>query len=1139
MQSDIINSNKLIVTDAASIVAKVAYAFIDVAFVYPITPATKISEKIDRLAYERKKNLFGEVVKIYEAQSEAGTAGMLHGALVYGALTATFTCSQGLLLMIPEIYRMVAEFLPVVIHVASRAIAKHALSIFCDHSDIYSCRQTGISIICSSNVQEAADFAMLSHLCAISSKSAFLHFFDGFLTSHEIQKIRSLEYENFKENLDLEALNKFRKSSINPERTVIRGSHQNSDVFFECCEAGNSHYEKISSEIVNYMQKINNKFNTNYQPFVYYGNANAERVIVAMGSICNVIEEVIDHLLQNSNNEKIGLIKVCVYRPFLSEYLEEVLPKSVEKISVLDRTKEPGSFGEPLFTDVAACINELRPGKIKVCGGRFGLGSRNTTPSDILAVFENMKSYNPKKRFTIGIIDDVTNLSLKPVALNKTKINEEFSVLIYGTGSDGSISSAESISEIIGENTNLYVQCLSNYGSSKMGGLTVSGLRFSNSKIKSSYFVEKSDFFICNNFYYIKNYDLTKFLNKNSIFLLNFPFPKEEIFERIPNYIFDFFIKNKISFYIINAKKIANEHNLGTYINVIMQTAFFRINKIFSEEKVLNLIKDSIERKYFSKGENIIESNFDIIEIAIPILINLEECFILNDNPMSSPPKTFKNKKISDFLNVYDGTIPNGTSKFKKNFIKNKVSRWIPKNCIQCNICSFVCPHAVIRPTALTQSEIKNAPKEIEYARMLGSRDLLFTLNIASDFCTGCELCVKSCPGKMGEKALVMNSDIGDSNLELFNYINSSGDKSEVFNNFERTTIKGSQFRSPLIEFSCACPGCGETIYAKLATQLFGERMLIANATGCSSIWGGAFDQVPYCCSKGKFENKIVKKYSPAWQNSLFEDAAEFGFGMLAAEKNIRLKLLKYVNNLFENTDDEHLKKACIKYKETFNSSRDNFAATENLISKLNCYQNSELVNLITSEKEYLSKKSIWVFGGDGWAYDIGFGGLDHVLASGENINVLVFDTEIYSNTGGQVSKATPQRAKAKFSLNGKKIPKKKLAKIMMTYENIYVAQVSFGANYSQCIRTFDEAENYNGPSLIIAYSPCIGHGIKGGMSNAMLASKLAVIYGHFQLFRYDPRLEKPFINDSPIQIKNRNEFEQTECRFIRRLHEN
>jgi pyruvate-ferredoxin/flavodoxin oxidoreductase len=1041
------NLNKKVLS-ANSVVAGIAYAFSEVICVYPITPSTEMSEKADKLAFKGKKNLFGEVAEVFESHSEVGSAGIIHGALTCGSLATTFTCSQGLLLMIPEMYRIAGEFLPAVIHVASRSLVRHALSIFCDHSDVYACRQTGFSIICSSSVQESADFAVLAHLCAIASRSPFLHFFDGFRTSNEIQKIRTWDYEGLKELFDEKALENFRGNSLSPSKLLLKGTNQNDDVFFEFCEASNKRIEETANVITEYIKKINLRTNSNYAPFMYCGDKKAERIIVAMGSICGAIEETVDFLL--SKGEKIGFVKVCVYRPFLSDFFNEILPQTVKKISVLDRTKESGSVGEPLFLDVIASISELKTKKIEIFNGRFG--TKDIDLGNILSVFDNMKLDSPKKKFTIGINDDVTYLSLEKNLSFNFANKDCYSVLIYGFASDGSVTSARNIAEIIGENTNLNVQCYSKHDSKKSGGVTVSHLRFSNNEIKSSYCIEKADFVVCNNFYYIYDLNLTSHMKKKSIFLLNCIYEEEELLNKLPEFFIKFIIENEIEFYVSNAYKIAEECNLGRFINTVMQTAFLKILPIFNEKNINNLVKESIKRNYAKKGEKTIESNFNAVDKTSYKLVQLK----IDPNMLNNFNKfKTKNYKVSDFINHIDGSVPVGTSCLRKNFNDNKIPKWISQNCIQCNICSLICPHAVIRPFVLDKDEIRNAPEGFDHLKMRGIDNLDFAISIASDHCTGCELCVRECPGKMGKKALVMSENKTD--MKYFNYANSLTEKKEILKIFPKTEIKGSQFRRPLLEFSCACPGCGQTAYVKLLTQLFGEALYISNATGCSSIWGGAFGEIPYCSNQN---------FAPVWQNSLFEDAAEFGFGMFL------------------------------------------------------------------SQKKQKGKKSFWIIGGDGWAYDIGFGGLDHVLASGENINILVLDTEIYSNTGGQQSKSTPKGAAVPFSLGGKKIPKKNLAKMLMTYRNVYVSQVAMGANHAQCLKAFLEAESYNGPSIIVAYSPCIGHGIKGGMSNSLNSSRLAVACGCWKLFRFNPELENSFIDDSPNENKNSDDYRKNERRF-------
>ena len=1068
-------------------VAIASYNFIDVACVYPITPSSEMAEKVDRLSYEGEKNLFGQKVIVREMQSEAGCAGMLHGALSTGALASSFTCSQGLLLMIPEMFRISAECLPGVIHVSSRSIAKHALSILGDHSDVYSCRQTGWSMICSSNAQEAHDFAIISHMSAIDSHYPFLHFFDGFRTSHEIRKIRILEKSDILEFFDINSVNEFRKTSLNPERNFIRGSNQVDDVYFQCCEALNIKKNYIVKNVEKYMNIFNSKFSTNYHPFVFYGDNQSEYLIIAMGSVCDTVEEVIDYLL--SQGRKVGMIKVNLFRPFCSEMLSNTIPITVKKISVLDKSKEFGASGNPLFLDVQASVKN-----VEVLRGRFGIGGKNTSFYDILNVFENMFSDNSKKEFTIGINDDVSNLSLN-FEKKYEYINKSKECKFFGLGSDGMIGSAKNITKIIGENSDFDIQYYPQYDSRKSGGLTISHLRFSTEKIKSEYYISKCDYLICSQLGYLFKYDFSNDLKKNSVLLIN---SHDKII--VPEKLYNFIKDNNVKVYSVDAKKIANQLGLGSFYGIVMQGAFFKIcsDLKFADQK--DLIKSYVKSFYKNKNQKIIESNLLAIDNAFEQVKEVKNIEISKNYEFQKDLNDLSVSEVKDFCN---GNTPCGTSKLRE--VNNVVvPKWISENCSQCGFCSFICPHGCIRIHKFKDDKFP--------VNCFVSSDK-FAVSIDSKHCTGCSLCEKVCPGMKGKKALQLVENINSPELVIKNSIRSS----------EINSIKDSQFRDPLMKFSSACPGCGETGYAKLVSQLFGERLMISNATGCSSIWGGCFNDIPYY--------KSDRGLGPAWQNPLFEDAAEFGIGMLDAHKSIRSSLLEKIQELLSYPLDESVKKSCLDYIQSFNLGNENLEASLNLINELKKINQHDIVKEIISKKEYLSKKSFWIFGGDGWAYDIGFSGLDHVLSSGENINVLVFDTEIYSNTGGQCSKATPEHASARFALGGKSRKKKNLSKMMMLYEDVYVAQVAMGANMHQCLKSFLEAESYDGPSLIVAYSPCIGHGINGGLSNSIDAQKLAVKSGHFDLFRFDPRSGE-IAYDSSSNESLKNEFFENEKRF-------
>ncbi|BED92375.1 MAG: pyruvate-flavodoxin oxidoreductase [Candidatus Paraimprobicoccus trichonymphae] len=1118
------------------------------AFIYPITPSSEMANQVDKFTYLEKKNIFDNTVVVRQMQSEGGVAGAMHGALSSGVLSNTYTASQGLLLMIPNMYKIAGELLPNVIHVSSRTIGTHALSIFGDHSDIYACRQTGYAMICSNNPQEALDLGLVSHLSSIKSRIPILHFFDGFRTSHEIQKIKLWDYSELKDLLDFESVKEFKKRALSPENPVIRGTAQNDDVFFQAREACNKYYANFPKVVKNYMNKINKKSGCKYDLFNYYGNFQAERIIVAMGSVCNTIEEVINYLIKK--DQKVGLIKVRLYRPFVSNYLKKVLPESVKKITVLDRTKECGSIGEPLFLDVLGALNELNLKNIKVYSGRYGLSSKDTTPSQILAVFDNMRNKNLKKRFTIGIKDDVTNLSLSAKKKVDTTPKDIFCCKLWGLGADGTVGANKNTIKIIGNNTNLQVQGYFSYDSKKSGGVTVSNLRFGRSKIKSSYLINKADFVACHNMSYIFKYDIVQDVKKNGSFLLNTTWSENELEKKLPDEIKLYLYKNKINLYIINAFEISKNLGLNNKINTVLQASFFKITDIIDINLAEKLVKKYIYKSYIKKGEEIVNLNYKAVEAGIEklIKINIPKSWgniklkknIKNKAEMKNGLEKYVNNilvpvsnlkgndlHVSKFLDYVDGTFPTGSTKYEKRTISLEIPEWIPQNCIQCNICSFVCPHAVIRPVVLDSQE--NIPENFKYKNLTGFDNLNYSVVVSSFDCTGCGICEQVCPNKAIKIKTFSDLEYSQSQNN-FNFGINLPEKSEIFEKFKINTVKGSQFKQPLLEFSGACAGCGETPYAKLVTQLFGERLYISNSTGCSSIWGGSFPSCPYTVNKN---NK-----GPAWQNSLFEDNAEFGYGICLANKTLRKNLIYYINIINNITEDKNLKILCADYLKSINNGNLNYVISEDLINYLS--ENLELLenktkNLaekILENKKYLSKKSFWIFGGDGWAYDIGFGGLDHVIASGEDINILVLDTEVYSNTGGQASKATQIGAIAQFSCFGKSTFKKDLSKIFMTYENVYVAQVSMGANYNQCVKAFTEAENFNGPSLIVAYSTCIAHGIKFGMKSAKLEEKKAVESGYFNLFRYNSKLKEFNLDSKNINLEKYKGFLKNETRY-------
>ena len=1173
-------TRKMKTMDGNSAAAHVSYAFTDVAAIYPITPSSNMAEETDKMAAAGMKNLFGQTVKVTEMQSEAGAAGAVHGSLAAGALTTTYTASQGLLLMIPNMYKIAGELLPGVINVSARALASHALSIFGDHSDIYACRQTGFAMLCSNSPQEVMDLGAVAHLSAIKGRVPFLHFFDGFRTSHEIQKIQVWDYKDLDEMLDKEAVAAFRRRSLNPEHPAQRGTAQNPDIFFQAREASNKYYDEAVGVVEDYMNKVNEKLGTDYKLFNYYGAPDAEKVIIAMGSVCDAIEETVDYL--NDQGQKVGLIKVRLYRPFSVKHLLAAIPASVKTIAVLDRTKEPGSLGEPLYLDIVAALRDSQFENVPVYSGRYGLGSKDTTPAQIIAAFDNMTAASPKKRFTIGIVDDVTNLSL-PVGENvDTTPAGTHSCKFWGLGADGTVGANKNSIKIIGDNTDMYAQGYFSYDSKKSGGVTVSHLRFGEKPIKSTYLISMADFVACHNPSYMGKYDIVEDIKPGGTFLLNCSWDVNELSQRLSAKDKRFLANNNVQFYTIDATHIAKELGLGGRVNTILQAAFFKLSGIIPEDKAVELMKAAATKSYGKKGEKVVAMNHAAIERGVQGAVKVEipadwanatgedaEMKVSGTGRLADyinnvliPVNAQRGDKlpVSTFVDAADGEVPLGSAAFEKRGIAVDVPQWIPENCIQCNFCSYVCPHAVIRPVAMTEEEAAKAPKGMQYKDMTGVPGMKFAMTISALDCTGCGSCANVCPGFKGAKALEMKPL--DSQLESqlgFDYGQSLDQKPEVAEKFKDTTVKGSQFNQPLLEFSGACAGCGETPYAKLATQLFGDRMYIANATGCSSIWGGSSPSTPYTTNKDG--------HGPAWQNSLFEDNAEFGYGMLLANKAIRGRLADLTRQLIavDHCWDE-LKAAGQEWLDTMEDSAKNKDATTRYIAALEAgidvdltgtqwekewLENGKkcpceactLARQILADKDYLNKKSIWILGGDGWAYDIGFGGLDHVIASGEDVNILVFDTEVYSNTGGQSSKSTPTGAIAQFAAAGKTQKKKDLAAIAMSYGYVYVAQVAQGADYNQCLKAFHEAESYHGPSIIIAYAPCINHGIKGGMGIAQTEEKKAVAAGYWNMFRYDPRKaangENPFTLDSKAPTESYRDFILGEVRYNSLLRAN
>lgn len=1145
-------NRKMKTMDGNTAAAHVAYAYSDVAAIYPITPSSTMAELADRWANDGLKNIFGEEVLVQEMQSEAGAAGAIHGSLAAGALTTTFTASQGLLLMIPNMYKIAGELLPCVINVSARALATHALSIFGDHSDVYACRQTGFAMLAGSSVQEVMDLSPIAYCASLKGKVPFLNFFDGFRTSHELQKIGVWDYKDLEEMVDKDAIEEFRAKALNPNHPCQRGSAQNPDIFFQAKEASNEYYNNLPAIVEEYMGKVNEKLGTDYSLFNYYGAEDAEHVVIAMGSVCETIEETIDALLKAG--EKVGVIKVRLYRPFSVEHFLKAIPDSVKKISVLDRTKEPGSIGEPLYLDVVAALKGTKFKDIPVFTGRYGLGSKDTTPAQIVSVFKN----SDKEKFTIGIVDDVTNLSLEVDNSFDSSSDKIKSCKFWGLGSDGTVGANKNSIKIIGDNTDQYVQAYFDYDSKKSGGVTVSHLRFGKEPIRSTYLINKANFVACHNPSYIHKYNMVEDLKDGGKFLLNCSWGLEELEKELPAHTKRYMANHNIEFYTIDGIKLGKEIGLGGRINTILQSAFFKLAQIIPEADAIEYMKKAAKASYGKKGDAIVNMNYQAIERGAQEVIKIEipaswadakdeadaAAEITGRKDAADFVKNIQSKvngmagnslPVSAFKEYADGTTPSGTSAYEKRGVAIDVPEWIPENCIQCNFCSYVCPHAVIRPVVMTEEELSNAPEGTKAISMTGMDKYKFTVSISALDCTGCGSCANVCPGKKGAKALTMKPlDTQVKSQDTFNYGLEVEEKPDVLEKFKPTTVKGSQFKQPLLEFSGACAGCGETPYAKLVTQLFGDRMYIANATGCSSIWGNSSPSTPYTVNK---EGK-----GPAWSNSLFEDNAEFGFGMKLAQNALRNSIKNKVRELADSSNDAELKAAADKYAETFESGAENVFATAELIAALE-KDNSEEAKAILAKKDFMSKKSQWIFGGDGWAYDIGFGGLDHVIASGQDVNILVFDTEVYSNTGGQSSKSTPLGAVAQFAAGGKNVRKKDLAQIAMSYGYVYVAQVSQGADMNQCIKAFNEAESYNGPSIIIAYAPCINHGIKGGMSGAQAEEKKAVTSGYWNLFRFNPKLaeegKNPFSLDSKAPTTDYQEFLANEVRYSSLMKQN
>ena len=1130
--------------DGNQAAAFASYAFTDVAAMYPITPSSVMPEHTDEWATQGMKNIFGQTVQITEMQSEAGAAGAVHGSLAAGALTTTYTASQGLLLMIPNLYKCAGERLPGVFDVSARALASHALSIFGDHSDVYACRQTGACMLCESSVQEVMDLTPVAHLSAIQGRLPFINFFDGFRTSHEIQKIEQWDFEDLKEMYDFDALQAWRDQALNPNHPVERGSAQNPDIFFQAREAINPYYDDMPAIVQANMDKINAKIGTDYKLFNYYGAPDAERVIVAMGSVNDTIEETIDYLL--AKGEKVGVVKVRLYRPFSAKAFVDAIPETAKYISVLDRTKEPGSIGEPLYLDVVAAFKGTKFETTPVFSGRYGLGSKDTTPAQIVAVYENTE----KEKFTLGIVDDVTNLSLPTGPALVTTPEGTTNCKFWGLGADGTVGANKNSIKIIGDNTDMYAQAYFDYDSKKSGGVTMSHLRFGKKPIKSTYLIHQANFVACHNPAYMRKYNMVQELVDGGTFLLNCAWDDEQLEKELPGQVKAFIANHGIKFYTIDGVKIGIEVGMGpTRINTILQSAFFKLTGIIPEEQAIDLMKAAAKATYGRKGDDVVKKNWDAIDAGakqvheVKVPDSWKDCA---DEGLDFKTATEGRKDVVDFVNniqkavsaqegnslpvsafkdYVDGTTPSGAAAYEKRGIAVMVPVWNSENCIQCNRCAYVCPHAVIRPVALTEEEAAALPEGQACLPMTGMKEYKFAIVVSAYDCTGCGSCANVCPGKKGAKALEMKL-FAENEAEQagFDYAVKLEPKQDVIDKFKEETVKGSQFKQPLLEFSGACGGCGETPYAKLVTQLFGDRMYIANATGCSSIWGNSSPSTPYTMnSKGQ---------GPAWSNSLFEDAAEFGMGMLLAQNALRDGLKAKVEALMADGKVVAEGQAWI---DTFIDGKANGPATAALIAALEA-DGSDAAKAVLKDKDYLSKKSQWVFGGDGWSYDIGFGGVDHILASGKDINVCVFDTEVYSNTGGQSSKATPTGAVAQFAAAGKETRKKDMASIMMSYGDVYVAQVAMGADYNQCIKAFAEAEAYHGPSIVLCYAPCINHGIKKGMAKAQTEEQLAVEAGYWHLFRYNPALKaegkNPFTLDSKAPTGEYEAFLDGEVRY-------
>ena len=1140
--------------DGNTAAAHVAYAFTEVAGIYPITPSSPMADVVDQWSAAGRKNIFGNTVKVTEMQSEAGAAGTVHGSLAAGALTTTFTASQGLLLMIPNMYKIAAEQLPCVFDVSARTVATQSLNIFGDHSDVYACRQTGFAMLAETNPQEVMDLSPVAHLAAIDGKVPFINFFDGFRTSHEIQKIEKWDYEDLKEMCPMDKVEEFRAHALNPNKPAMRGSHENGDVFFQHREACNTVYDELPEVVEKYMKKVNEKLGTNYDLFNYYGAPDADRVIVAMGSINDVAEEVIDYL--TAKGEKVGLVKVRLYRPWSSKALLKVLPKTAKKVAVLDRTKEPGSLGEPLYLDVATTLREAGLNDITLVGGRYGLGSKDTPPSSVFAVYKELEKDEPKNRFTIGIVDDVTNLSLpevKPAPITSAPGTVECK--FWGLGGDGTVGANKNSTKIIGDHTDKYIQAYFQYDSKKTGGITISHLRFGDNPIRSPYYINQADFVACHNpSYVVKGYKMVQDVKPGGIFMINCQWSDEELNQHMPAEAKQYIAKNNIQLYTINAIDKAIEIGMGKRTNTILQSAFFKLANVMPIDEAVEYMKAAAKKSYSKKGDAVVEMNYKAIDAGVDAVHKVEvpadwATAVDDKKPVerTGRPATVKmvnelldpigkmdgdSLPVSAFKDIADGQFETGASAYEKRGTAVMVPEWNPASCVQCNSCAFVCSHATIRPFILSADEVTAAPANIKLADSKHAVDttMKYTMSVSPLDCMGCGECVTVCP-KAGEAIKMVPQESQSAEQPVFDYLVANVGKKEIKPALVETPI-GSQYNQPLLEFSGSCAGCAETSYARLITQLFGEQMYISNATGCSSIWGGPAATSPYTVNKDTLKG-------PAWANSLFEDNAEHGFGMYLGQKVLRDQAIAKIEEMAASDKaTDSFKAAAAKYLETKNDTKANTPATEALIAELEkaAADGCPTAPEVLAKKDYLAKKSVWIFGGDGWAYDIGFGGLDHVLASGENVNVMVFDTEMYSNTGGQASKASNIGEVCQFAAAGKEIGKKSLAEIAMSYGYVYVAQVAMGADKNQTLKAIAEAEAYDGPSLIIAYAPCINHGLKVGMGCSQLEEKRAVDCGYWATYRFNPELKEqgknPFILDSKEPTANFRDFLMGEVRF-------